>query len=330
MCISNFKQINLLYKSALALVIVAIPLFAAECYLRKVSRNLHSTYILKYEELYNSSKPADIIIIGSSHSAHGINPTEINLPDKRIYNFSFNFAGPRFQSGLVNLVKKHNKKPELVIFSVDWFMFDDRYLTRSIASDLRFMPLHDQTGLPGIISLPKKLLGRLYVTHESSLLRSLLDNYTGRQQEIDARVLLGDYSAGFTPYDGPFVSYNNISGKISTDASLMHEFIQLTRSLINDGIQLVFIQPPEYLPESDLNNMSINNRIIAKIAQEHGIPFLNYNDERKSGLNNDSRYFTDISHLNLLGATTYSRVLSGDIKQLIATGRIRLKPAQSL
>ena len=53
-------------------------------------------------------------------------------------------------------------------------------------------------------------------------------------------------------------------------------------------------------------------------AEERGIPFLNYNDELASGLNDDPSNYSDWGHMSKKGSTAFSKILAKDLRPVLA------------
>ena len=104
-------------------------------------------YYGQYYEMFNNVYNANVIFLGSSRSVYGINPFYLEnkevkssggkfgetviveneeLADYSFYNFSLNAAGPSFYQKWYDVFKNEAKypTPDVLIYCVDWFMFD--------------------------------------------------------------------------------------------------------------------------------------------------------------------------------------------------------------
>jgi len=58
-------------------------------------------------------------------------------------------------------------------------------------------------------------------------------------------------------------------------------------------------------------------KFLKKMAEERGIPFLDYEFERASEINYQSSYFSDVGHLNEKGSDAFSKKLMIDLKEFL-------------
>jgi hypothetical protein len=95
-------------------------------------------YYGQYYELYENVYNADVWFIGTSHTAHGLNPlyVESECPDRSFFNFALNGSNPKFYEDWWNIVLESGyPMPKTIIWCVDWFMCDDGWLWRTIDFD---------------------------------------------------------------------------------------------------------------------------------------------------------------------------------------------------
>lgn len=121
------------------------------------------------------------------------------------------------------------------------------------------------------------------------------------------------YYKGFIPWESYY------DGSVTDQAcNVTNEekdaFVKLINQFMDDGIQLLFVEVPEYVNGRNAGSaMEDNNAWIKKIADRYGIKFLNYNDELYSEINDDYELFSDWGHMNNAGATLFSQKLAKDI-----------------
>ena len=122
---------------------------------------------------------------------------------------------------------------------------------------------------------------------------------------------------GFVPYQA---DYNGKSaGTVRTTFYQKEEddFISLIDEFQSEGIPLVFIMTPEYLPGRNAPQFDDMVKIINQIAAEKNIPFLNYNTDLASDINNDYTNYSDWGHLDDKGAHLFSQKLYGDLNKIL-------------
>ena len=109
-----------------------------------VDRNITGFVELKYSELYEPKEKAEVVIFGASRGMRAINPAFLDLGEKKCYNFCYQGANPEFMFEWYNrLFKKHYPKPETIIYTVDWMMFDESWMERKIEHDSEFLTISD-------------------------------------------------------------------------------------------------------------------------------------------------------------------------------------------
>lgn len=95
-------------------------------------------YYGQFYEMFENMYSADVLFIGTSHAAHGVNPLYIEEenPDYSFYNFSLNGSNPKYYLDWYEVFKESGyPTPEVIVFCVDWFMCDDGWLWRRISFD---------------------------------------------------------------------------------------------------------------------------------------------------------------------------------------------------
>ena len=96
-------------------------------------------YFGQYYEMFEQVYRADVILIGTSHCAHGVNPLYLDeaMPEHSFFNFGLNGSVPSFYQDWYEIFKNEAKypTPKAIIWCVDWFMCDDSWLWRRITFD---------------------------------------------------------------------------------------------------------------------------------------------------------------------------------------------------
>ena len=129
--------------------------------------------------------------------------------------------------------------------------------------------------------------------------------------------VLSSFYKGYVPwkwdYDGTSV------GEVRTTYHAEEEsaFVLLLKQFKDDGIPVVFVMTPEYLPGRDAPQFDRMVKIIQGIADERNIPFLNYNTDLKSEINTDYTCYSDWGHLNDKGAHLFSKKLYDDLNKIL-------------
>jgi hypothetical protein len=94
-------------------------------------------------------------------------------------------------------------------------------------------------------------------------------------------------------------------------------FRALLARLKGDGARVVCIQMPSYTPE--VGEHPKEQARLSALTREAGVPYLNYNGDRRTAFNDDAGNYIDWVHLNTRGAETFSRRLKQDLDALGVT-----------
>ncbi|MBQ3860664.1 MAG: hypothetical protein II779_09050, partial [Clostridia bacterium] len=96
-------------------------------------------YFGQYYEIYEQVYCADVIFLGTSHCAHGVNPRYIEeeIPEHSFFNFGLNGSVPSFYVDWYDIFKNEAQypTPKVIVWCVDWFMCDTGWLWRRITFD---------------------------------------------------------------------------------------------------------------------------------------------------------------------------------------------------
>jgi len=272
----------------------------------------------QYDEAFHPKVNADMIIIGASHAAHGINPKYLEKDDLKVFNFGQDGAGPYFfLKWYRKIFQRYYRKPETVIFGVHWVMFESHTLQRQFEQDSNFFPryflfqeLHDFKEMKtlilnqfGFIRERKKLPYRLVRLFEK---RRRMGPY-----------ILPQYYNGFVPYERKGRLDKKKGSKPKNDKVQINAFRELLDDFKKNNIQVILVNIPGYLPARDPDNIQESIALIHKIAEEKGIPFLDYETERITDLNTDPSLFSDWVHLNGKGSDAFTKLLKSDLELLL-------------
>ncbi len=126
--------------------------------------------------------------------------------------------------------------------------------------------------------------------------------------------ITSSYYKGYIPWEA---NYNGgtVAQNCTDNPAEWEAFEQLLDIFVENGIHIVFVEAPEYLPGRKEIKCEKNNKKIAEIAEKYGITFLNYNGELESEINNDYTNYSDWGHMNTKGSTAFSKLLAQDLKE---------------
>lgn len=275
---------------------------------------LNPHYPLQYSEVFQPRVNANVIILGASHATHGINPIYLEREGFRVYNFSLNGAGPLFNlTWYKKIFKKYHPRPLYVIYAVHWIMFDDQLLKRKFEQDSRYFPLpYLLTELKELKAVKELLLNRFALTRERKHLAGRLFGKTFRKVYLPSK-----YYNGFIPFERraaleqPEKVYPNHS------PVQIQAFEELLDALARDGVNVIFVHVPGYLPGRGDSKITEGMDLLYQIAHRRKIPFLDYETHRISTINTDKTLFSDNVHLNGKGSDLFSNLLKKDLKNYL-------------
>jgi hypothetical protein len=284
-----------------------------------MGRELHPHNPLQYREAFHPEVNANLIILGASHTGHGINPKYFETDHFKVFNFSMDGAGPSFNlKWYEKIFQRHYPKPVYVIYGVHWAMFDEDILQRRFEQDSRYFPqeflfqellsVKDLNNLEGIKTL---VLNRFAIFRGRKQLAERL--FRGTSDVF----VLSRYYNGFVPYErrGRPDKKRDIKPRISQAQTKAFE--TLLDEFEKSKIGVIFVQVPGYLPARNASNIEESMQLLNKIAEERKIPFLDYDTKRITNINTDPSMFSDWVHLNEKGSDAVSKLLKGDIEFLL-------------
>jgi hypothetical protein len=289
-----------------------------------MDRELYPHYRRQYEEMFSAKVNADVVILGASHATHGINPRYLESDHLKIFNFALNGAGPLFYlKWYQKIFRPYYRKPWCIVYAVHWSMFDDQVLWRELEMDSKYFPagflLREFRHMKAVKIL---LLNRFAFIRERKQLAGRL--FGKSNQDVFP---VSQYYRGFIPFETKrnldkrdIVNPRNSETQINAFERLLDEFQK-------DGIKVIFVQVPGYLPGRELWNVSEGMRLLHQIAERRHIPFLDYEVEKVSAINTDRSLFSDWAHLNGKGSEAFSKLLARDLNPLFSKmgRRVELK-----
>ncbi len=248
---------------------------------------------------------ANILIFGSSRAAHHYDPAVLeDSLELSAYNCGFDGNGIICAYGYIKMIEKRYH-PKVIIYEVtpgfDLLVGDNhKYL-----GQLRYF--YDRGDIPDIFcNVDKKerykMVSNMY-RFNSALPQLVMDNLHPLRSDNKGYRPLNDGKEVHEPKE-------NLDKECYEYDSLKLYYIE---RLINDctgTTTLVFTISPLYTNTSDGVLAPIQS-----LCAKYGVPLINHYTD--SAFNNHQEYFNDASHLNVHGATEYSKVVAAEIKTLL-------------
>lgn len=262
----------------------------------------------QYQALVDTRLPLRTIVIGSSTASHGINPHYLE-DSEGLFNFAYDSAGPGFYLEWYKLYKQYHGAPDTVLCAVDWFWLIGK-MARSLDIDSEYLPLPmvAERFIGREESRTPLLVNRFAFYKE----RTTFYRWIMRQSEWQ-KTLMDKYDRGFAPWWIKSFGDNKPEAQPIAPASV-RQLKALLQTLKHDGVRVVIIQPPQYLPNAGRHLQE--DALVAAIGRSYGCSVLNYNSDKASAINRDRRLFIDWAHLNEEGSTLFSRRLGADLKAM--------------
>lgn len=273
---------------------------------------------MQFDEAFHPKINANMVIIGASHAAHGINPKYLERDGLKVFNFGTDGAGPYyFLKWYRKIFQRYYRKPEIVIFGVHWVMFESRTLQRQLEQDSNYFPryfLFEE--LHNFKEMKTLILNRFAFIRERKKLPYRLVRILEKERRRSTHVLLKYYN-GFVPYERKGRLDKKKGSKPKNDLLQINAFKELLNEFEKDRIRVILVSIPGYLPARDLDNIQESIELIHQIAKEKNIPFLDYETTRITELNTNPSLFSDWVHLNGRGSDAFSKLLKSDLDLLL-------------
>ncbi len=302
------------------------------------TENVH--YKGQFNEIYSQNIKADVMILGTSHANRAINPYWLEqgsyLLDENIgylsyFNFAMDGACPSYYLDWWEqiIIPSGYPLPKLVIFSVDWFMFDHNWLWRRIEQDYMYMQTppsqndgtNDKNNFFDLFedinwfdteNTLTTLFNRIPLIYARD---RIFEMFSEPQTEAPKDALKIE---DCPYYNGQIAIAGNYDGKLSIATCFSFEeeiedFKKLLDIFEENNIPFMFLMVPEDLNARRARQYDENIELLNSIAAEYDIDFINYNEENLTYLSLSSDYYYDWGHMNWNGSTLFSKMLAEDL-----------------
>ena len=349
-------------------------------YKNRESYHYYGQFYEMFENMYN----ADVLFLGTSHAAHGVNPlyVEESNPDWSFFNFALNGSNPQYYLDWYDVFKESGyPTPEVIVFCVDWFMCDDGWLWRRISFDtnpdqpidimrkirnsrkaispykepaetqeisetvVETEPVEtEKINFWDVDAILTNLFNKLPMIYSRDRIPEMIRYYFGSKKIEEPEItvteeipedeipeipvynheylrdgagnITSDYYKGFIPWENSYNGDNVRQGCNDTEEQ-WNALTKLLDKITADGIKLIFVEAPEHLDGRTARKADENNARLAELANKYNAQFLNYNEDLKSGINDEVSNFSDWGHMNTKGSTEFSKLLGKDLKPIL-------------
>lgn len=307
---ANFLKMSFKFILVFAIVELSLGTLAQKLFFSQTSG--------KHARITNSIKTAeaDLFVFGSSHAFRHYVPSvlekELNLS---VHNAGVLGQKLLFSSLLFELVLQRTR-PEVVILNID-----SDWLFHSSESYDRLTELN-----PYYWDYPEMLKPWLSLYSETEPLKLHLKSYQYNSTLVHAvkyYFLPQPDVKGYVPLHGHLPPPKNESDYIIGEDEIIEKEEVIDEKLIaaldrfitlakKNNVKLFFVRSPGFMLEPSYAN-SESYQLIKEIAEEEGIPLLDFYDDKRFVGN--YTLFKDPMHLNDKGARLFSELVADSLKQ---------------
>jgi hypothetical protein len=265
---------------------------------------------------------AQIVINGSSRALSGFDPRIIQATTGlTAYNIGRNGSQTDMQLAVLKTYLEHNRKPEIVIQSLDSFSFE---ATREVYNPAQYVPyLYDRELWTPLRRINPGIWKSRYVPLYGYVVDDMSMSWVLGLGELVGWSQREDYFLGFNPrplkWTDEFKSFraanpNGVDWPIDEEGKQsLEELIQVCRA---HEVKLIFVYAPEYSEMQKLTrNRSEVFRDLHDLSERYSVPLWDYSDWRYSA---ETKYFQNSQHLNEEGAQVFSEDLSNRLQGFIS------------
>jgi hypothetical protein len=262
-----------------------------------------------------------IVINGSSRALSGFDPRVIQgITGLTAYNIGRNGSQTDMQLAVLKAYLEHNRKPEIVIQSLDSFSFE---ATREVYNPAQYVPyLRDREIWTPLRQISPEVWKSRYVPLYGYVVDDMSMSWVLGLGALAGWSTREDYFLGFNPrplkWTEEFKSFkaanpNGVNWPIDPEGRQSLE--ELVRVCQTDGIQLIFVYPPEY---SEMQRLTRNRGEVfedfRELSAKYQVPLWDYSDWRYAA---ETKYFQNSQHLNDEGAEVFSADLSNRLHAFV-------------
>ncbi|HVF96676.1 MAG TPA: hypothetical protein VM871_05120 [Flavisolibacter sp.] len=277
-----------------------------------------------WNDLLDGKVNADVVIYGTSRADVHFNPKVIeDSLGLSAYNLGINGHNFYMEYLRHTLLLKHNKKPKLIILSVDNVMLDKR---ENLYGKEQFSPYLSNADIAaatktyeGYNRFDYLLPLVRYVPLKNPLTHIREGNYSSTENS--------PWYKGFHPHEGGW--NNDFEVAVSKrkvfvqrfDSGTLKLFDRFLQEMKQASIPVIFVYSPEYIEGQKF--VTNRNEVFEKLnffASKYNLPFLDYSADT---LCLSKKYFFNSQHLNEHGVITFMGKFVKDLKPLLKQAGIR-------
>ena len=264
----------------------------------------------------------DTIILGNSRLYRGINP---ELLDTDCYNFAFDNDSFLECYYKLKYLASVQRLPNYVILGVDYFEFSFVSAGMQATYDLYFDKEYDEilencqslsfsNNKVNIDAKINKLLNSLFISNYYNTLSYIYNRYIRQDKRISYVSDTGQYCI----YPQPTASEGDF---LTRSSDIMDEQKVAYQNIItfckDNNIHLVLVMLPLREIELDCYTDETKAKIDNMFSSDLQIQYINYSKLSEFSISD----FMDDTHLNLIGADKFSKILNEDLNRIFFTAK---------
>lgn len=309
----------------LPLVLLAYPLDLWLSSHLKQAHTLANGEYLVWNDIYAGKTDNELAIYGSSRAWRHFDPQILeDSLGLKTYNFGMDGYGFYLQYMRHLEYRKHNPKPKYIILSLDLFTFE---MPKGLYNAGQFIPYMRSSDY--MKQFLKPLAGFSAYDYYVPLLR-----YFGKKSELKEAIKIGlrgehqpplrsrGFAANPEEWNEDFQNAAKMIEKYTVviDSPVVQLMKQFLTDCKKDGIQVIMVYSPEYTAiKQFLAGKEQLLQLYQQLATQYDIPFLDYSAD---AICMDRSNFYNTSHMNIRGATLFSRKLSSFLKSRLSLPKI--------
>jgi hypothetical protein len=262
---------------------------------------------------------AQIVIAGSSRALSDFDSRTIGLATNlSTFNIGRNGSQTDMQLAVLRAYLEHNRKPEIVIQTLDSFSFQ---ATHEVYDPVQYVPyLHDEALYGALHQVNPEIWKSRYIPLYGYVVDDMNMSWLLGLEALFGRSPREDYFLGFNPrskkWSDDFASFKaaNAGGvKWPIDPEGQQSLEDMVRLCRERGIQLIFVFAPEY---SEMQSLTKNRQEVftgfRELSAKYNVPFWDYSDWKYAS---DTDFFQNSQHLNEDGAEVFSTDLGSRLSE---------------
>lgn len=261
-------------------------------------------------DLMHGQIDADVIVMGNSRACFHVNPLILDsILGTSTYNIGMDGSWINRQIHKYNMFRKYNRKPKLIIQTIDHMSLKyaygylmEQYFPYFWNKAMRDEVLSHEPLTPWEKYIP---MYRFYRRYDCAKMYNLLDS--------TSHLMIKGYIGMEKPWDGSTLrKLKTISFEYSdTTKAMFDDYLAKAKS---EGIRVVFVYTPHYIEVKEkMDNWEEMRTTYQGFADKYGISILDYSDMTFCS---DTTFFYNAMHLNKKGSEMFSDSLAHDLIRL--------------